>query len=225
MAKINISTKRVAISKAQSQMVAIVSAASFVTVFCLVASHAVLSQNQYTARIISAKEKANDQLQKDIDAYDDLVKSYKKFETASTNIIGGSRSGTGQNDGRNSKLVLDSLPNEYDFPALTSTIEKILDGQSLKISGVSGTDDQLNQEANSKSPTPTPVVMPFSFSVAEANYQSIQDLIGKLQTSIRPIQIDTLDLSGGVNNMTLNVSAHTYFQPSKSLDITKKVVK
>jgi hypothetical protein len=39
------------------------------------------------------------------------------------------------------------------------------------------------------------------------------------------LQIDTLNISGGAGNMTVNVTAHTYYQPAKSLTITKKVIK
>jgi hypothetical protein len=49
--------------------------------------------------------------------------------------------------------------------------------------------------------------------------------LDKLQNSIRPISIDTIDISGGQNNMTATISAHTYFQPIKTVGITKKVVK
>ena len=77
-----ISTKRLAISKANAQMVGIVAVAAFVTVFCLVASKAVFSQNRYQARVISAKEKAHKQLQDNINNYNNLAKAYKSFRCA-----------------------------------------------------------------------------------------------------------------------------------------------
>ena len=67
--------------------------------------------------------------------------------------------------------------------------------------------------------------MPFSFTVSNANYTSVSQLITKLQQSTRPIQIDSFDLTGGSSNMTLTVNAHTYYQPAKSVSITKKVIK
>jgi hypothetical protein len=225
MPKVDISTKHVAINKANAQMVAVVAVASFITVFCLVASKAVLSQNQYQGRVSKAKEKAHQQLQKNIKAFDSLVVSYKAFDGTSTNVIGGNASGTGDNDGSNSKLILDALPSTYDFPALTSSLEKILHDQSLKIGSITGTDDQINQQSNSESSSPQPIAVPFSFTVNNANYSSVQQLIAKLQVSIRPIQVDKLTISGGANNMTLTVNGHTYFQPAKSLSITKQVVK
>jgi hypothetical protein len=220
-----ISTKRIAISKANAQMVAIVAIAAFVAVFCLVASRAVFSQNRYQARVITAKEQANDQLEENIETFSNLQTAYKAFDSTSTNVIGGNSAGGGDNDGSNSKIILDSLPPNYDFPALTSSVEKILKDNNLKVTDITGTDDQLNQQNNSSSPTPKPVSIPFSFTITNANYTSIGQLVTKLQRSVRPIQIESIELSGGINDMTATINAKTYFQPAKNVTITKKVVK
>jgi hypothetical protein len=220
-----ISTKRVAISKANAQMVGIVAGAAFISIFCLVAAHAAWTTNRYQAKVTGVKEKAHKQLLANISNFNSLQTSYKAFDATSTNAIGGNSNGTGDNDGKNSKLVLDALPASYDFPALTSSIEKILTNSNLTITNITGTDDQLNQQSNTSSPTPQPVPMPFSFQVNHANYQQVQQLITRLEQSIRPIQIDSLTVAGGSSNMTVTVNAHTYYQPGKNLNITKQVVK
>lgn len=225
MATPQISTKRLAITKANAQTVAVVAIASFISIFCLVAAHAVWSQNAYQSRVISAKQKANDQLNTNLKAVSNLMASYKTFVSTPTNVIGGNPNGTGQNDGDNAKIILDALPSTYDFPALTSSLEQILTSGNYKINSISGTDDELNQQANTTSPNPQPVSMPFTFSISNANYASIQQLINQLQVSIRPIQIDSITLTGGGNNMQLSVTAHTFYQPGKSLTITKKVIR
>ncbi len=219
-------TKRLAISKANAQTVAIVAVAAFITVFCLVATKAAWGQNRYQARVTTAKEKAHKQLVQNTKAFNSLVSSYKDFDASSTNVLGGnSDGGTGDNDGKNSKIVLDALPSAYDFPALTSTLEKILSAQNFKVTNITGIDDQLSQQTNGSSPTPQPVAMPFSFALSNADYNSVNKLIDTLQKSIRPIQIDSITMAGGSSNMTVTVNAHTYFQPAKSLDIKKQVVK
>jgi hypothetical protein len=225
MADTQISTKRLAISKANAQMVGIVAAAAFVTIFCLVASNAVFSQNRYQARVISAKEKAHKQLQDNIDNYGNLATAYNAFDNAPTNVIGGTKNGKGDNDGSNSKIILDALPATYDFPALTSSIEKVLKDNNLKVTSITGTDDQLAQQNNKGSANPQPVQIPFTFTVSNASYASVNQLMAKLQQSIRPLQIDTMDASGSQNNMTVTVSAHTYYQPAKNVSITKEVVR
>lgn len=174
-------TKRVAITKAQARMVAFVAVASFITIFCLVAAKTIFSQTQYQSRVAAADNTAHLQLQKNIAAFSSLSSSYNNFVNSSTNIIGGSSSGSGNNNGDNAQIILDALPDSYDFPALTASIEKILTDRGFQITGISGTDDQLNQQSNTSSSTPQPVSMPFSFSVDNASYASIGQLMTALQ--------------------------------------------
>lgn len=225
MADTQMVTKRLAITNSNAQMVIVVAVASFVVIFCLVASKAVWSQNQYQARVTAKKETATKQLKANIRAYDTLAESYQAFVSKPNNVIGGSSNGTGDKDGDNAKIILDALPSTYDFPALTSSLEKILTTSGLKITSITGTDDQVGQQGNSLSNNPKAVSMPFAFTVSDTNYNAVSQLITTLQQSIRPIQIDSINLNGGASNMTLTITAHTYYQPGKSLDITKEVVK
>lgn len=221
MGKMQISTKRIAIDKANTQVVIAAGIAAFITVFSLVASQALMAQTNYLNKVIGKKEAAHKQLKSNIAAADQLVASYQKFTAEPVNAIGGKSNGNGENDGDNATLVLDALPSSYDFPALTSSLEKILTGRGLKIASISGTDEQATQGLSQSSANPQPVPMSFNFSVSDASYTSIQDLIAKLQTSIRPLSIDTLSVTGGANNMQLVVTGHTYYQPGKSLSIKK----
>ena len=224
MAKSVISTKRIAITKAQAQMVGIVAGAAFISIFCLIASRAVFSTNQYQAKVVTAKEKARNQLQDNLESFKDLRSSYRSFDGKNPNVLGANRNGTAQNEGNNAKIVLDALPPAYDFPALASSLEKILKDKNFNISSISGTYDQLTQQ-NTTSPTPTPVEIQFSFSVTKASYTSVQDLIKTLEKSIRPMQIDSITLSGDVSDMALTVKAKSYYQPGKSVNIKKETVK
>lgn len=225
MAKVDNSTKRVAISRANAQMIAVLGVASFVTVFCLFAAKAVWSQNSYQSRIVSAKELANNTLEKNIENYSKLASAYNEFNKATPNVIGGVPGAAGDNDGNNAKIILDSLPSSYDFPALTSSIEKLVIKNNLKLSSITGVDDQINQQNTKAQATPKEVPIPFAFAVKDANYTSVKALINSLGRSIRPMHIDTIEVSGGGNDMTVTVNAHTYYQPAKDVSITKKVIK
>lgn len=225
MASSKISMKHVAIDKANARTVATVAVCIFVVIFSLVAARSVWSQTRYQAKVIGAKEKAHQQLDKNLKAFDSLVASYKAFDSTSTNVIGGNSSGNGNNDGPNSKIILNALPSTYDFPGLTSSLEKIFKDQGLTVSSITGTDDELNQKGNTSSATPQPVEIPFSFTVSNANYASIEKLVTRLQQSIRPIQVDAMILSGGASDMTATINAHTYYQPGRNVEITKQVVK
>ena len=218
------SAKRLMIDQANAKIVAYVSVAAFIVVFSLVATKTLISQASYQNHVISKKRAAVTQLKADISATGQLKTAYDAFTGASQNVLGGNTSGTGAQDGNNAKIVLDALPSSYDFPGLTTSLEALLGGQGVAITNITGTDDEVAQSTNQSSVTPQPVPMPFSVSV-QGDYASIQNVINALQNSIRPMQLLTLNLSGNQDKLTLTVTAQTYYQPAKSLNINKVIVK
>lgn len=224
MARTASSTKRSLISKANSTIVIATATAAFVLVFALVSGKALLSQATYQNRIITEKKKALTQLKSNQNARDSLVASYGAFVDTPENVLGGNPTGTGDQDGDNAKIVLDALPSKYDFPALATSIEKLVNSQSLQILGITGIDEEVAQKDKQTSATPAPISMPFQMQVT-GSYGSIQSLVGVFERSIRPFQMQTIELSGDEGNMVLSVTSQTFYQPEKSLNITTKVVK
>ncbi len=218
------SVKHLLVDKNNKTMVIIVAIASFVTVFSLVASKSLLSQQSYQKRVTTEKEKAVKQLKTNIAAVNELETHYKSFAERPENFIGGSSKGSGDKDGDNARLVLDALPSKYDFPALATSLEKVLTSQNLKIQSISGIDDEVNQGSVKSSESPAPVPMPFQVSFS-GTYAQAAFLLGTLEKSIRPIQVASIDFSGTDKEMHIILSAQTYFQPGKNLQITTKVVK
>jgi len=218
------STKRALIDKANTRIVIYVSVAAFILVFSLVATKTLISQAGYQNRIIAAKRVAVDQLKADITASGQLQNSYDAFTGTSSNAIGGNPNGTGPQDGDNAKIVLDALPSNYDFPGLTTSLENLLTAQNgVKIDSISGTDQEATLGKNVSSSTPTPQPIPFSVSVT-GDYGGIQNVIATFERSIRPIQVQTLNINGTGSNVNMTVTAQTYYQPAKSLNISKKEV-
>jgi hypothetical protein len=218
------SSKRVQIDKASTVIVASLAIASFITVFSLVASKSLLSQRSYQAKVISIKEKARDQLKKNIDATKTLTTAYKSFTGTTQNIIEGDPTGTGPNDGDSAKIVLDALPNVYDFPATINGFTALLSQNGITLTALSGTDDQIAQQGNLVSENPLPVEMPFDINVS-GSYPNIQNLIDVMNRSIRPIKISIMNVSGTDNALSVQMSIKTYYQPGKSVSIKNEVVK
>lgn len=217
------SFKRVQIDKTIATIVLVVSAAAVVAAFSLVSIKALISQHSYQARVIAQQTTALRVAKADVTAAQTLSTAYRAFNGAPFNIIGGSLTGTGPQDGDNSKIILDALPSKYDFPAVISSLEKIAKERGFKIDSLSGTDDVTLSDAVVSS-VPTAVDMPFQLAVT-GSYTSIQDLIGVLDRSIRPISIGTMQLSGSESSISVVVSAKTYYQPAKTLTVNTKVVK
>jgi hypothetical protein len=224
MARTTSFTKRSLIGKANSTMVIATTSAAFVFVFALVAGKSLASQVAYQNRVISTKKVALAQLNTDISARNKLQDSYNAFVVAAPNVLGGDPTVTGDNNGDNAKLVLDALPSKYDFPALTTSLEKIITSQNLKITGITGTDQETIEANKQSSPTPQTVAMPFHVQVS-GPYVSIQSLVDVFLHSIRPFQIQSIELSGDETSMTANISAQTFYQPEKTLKIQEKVVR
>lgn len=216
-----VSLKRIQISKANTMMVVAIAASAFIVVFSLIAARSLWVKRGFQSRLINEKEVAVNQLEQNLATVDELVVAYKTFVDTPDNVIGGNPTGTGERDGDNAKIVLDALPSKYDFPALATSLEKIL-GTKYKIGSISGTDDEIAQattEAGS-----TPIDMPFELS-ATGNYKSIQELLSIFERSIRPIKISSLEVSGTNTELQVSVTAKTYYQPEKTLNIQKKVIK
>lgn len=223
MAKLELSTKRLQINRANAMMVSIIAAASFVSIFSLVASRALLSQRSYQARVTKAKQEASDQLDSNLKAVNSLVTSYKSFVETNDNMLGGNPAGQGPKDGDNARIVLDALPSQYDFPALTTSLENLLQSGGFKIDGLTGTDDEIAQQ-NKTSPNPTSQEMPFNLSVT-TTYDQAPKLIDLFEKSVRPFYFDHLSITGSQSSLKLSIVAKTYYQPAKNLNITTKEVK
>ena len=221
MASKNTSSKWGQINKATAVMVGIIAGASFITVFSLVASNALMSKRSFQAKVIAAKVQARDQLAANIKAVDALAGQYTAFVETSENVLGGNPKGTGEKDGDNARIVLDALPSKYDFPALASSLEKLT--SSYKTSSITASDDELTQSKELVG-TPQLVEMPFELSVS-TDLQSGLNFITTLEKSIRPINIISLSISATEKEISLGIKAKTYYQPAKTLTIGSKEIK
>jgi Tfp pilus assembly protein PilO len=218
--KTNFSVKRLQINKDKTRLVATVAIASAIVVFALITCKSLVSEASYLNRVINEKEKALKQLEENEKAVGSLVESYKAFASQSPNLLGGDPNGEADRDGDNGKLVLDALPSKYDFPALTSSLEKLLTGYT--INSISGSDDVSLQQDSAV--TTGAVEIPFTINVA-SKYEDIQKLTDSFGRSIRPFRIVSMDLAGTSDQIQTEIVARTYYQPEKSLDISTKVVK
>jgi hypothetical protein len=225
MAKTASFTKRALIGKANSTIVIATAVAAFLVVFCGVASKTLISQASYQNRVIAAKKKAFATLQSDLNARDSLVASYRTFVDTPQNVLGGNPEGTGDQDGDNAKIILDSLPSKYDFPALTTSLEKLIESQGLDIVSINGVDEEITQAANQATgDDPQPIPMPIQVQVT-GSYESIKSLINVFERSIRPIQVQKVEINGSEGSMTATIDAQTFYQPEKTLNIKSEVVR
>lgn len=217
-------TKRALIDKANTTTVIAAGIATFLVIFTLVSAKALTSQMAYQNKVIGGKKDTLKRLESNLEARDSLVSSYKAFVATPQNSIGGSTAGTGERDGDNAKIVLDALPSKYDFPALTSSLEKLTAANGLGIETITGIDDEVAQGAQAASSAPQQVPIAFQIKV-KGPYIKLQDFVKATEKSIRPIKVQKQSIMASENGISLDITAETYYQPEKSLELKKEVVK
>ncbi len=219
------SIKKIQIDKDTSNMVIVAAISTFILVFTLVSGNALLKVLTYHNKVINNKTASESQLKTDINSSNSLLNSYQKFNSGDTNIIGGSTSQSGGNNGNNAKIILDSLPSVYDYPALTTSMQSLLSNQGVTITSITGSDLEATYNTSASSSGPANVVViPINISVS-GPYSNIQNVINVIERSIRPIKILNMNISGDQSNVTLTISAQTYFQPATKFNITQELLK
>jgi hypothetical protein len=223
MAEKKVSIKHLQIDKNQSTMLAVIAVAVVVVVFSLFATKSMITKAFYQKRALHARQDVAATLKSNYTAAQTLFTQYKNFANQDPNILGGTVGGSTNLDGQNAVVVLDALPSTYDAPALATSVEKIMSGRNITINSLTITDDPTT---NSDTPqtTPKPKSITFSFE-GTTNFAGGAQLLQDFERSIRPFDINTLEISGTDTQLKLSVGMTTYFQPAKSLNLqaTKEV--
>lgn len=214
----NVSVKHLQLDKSQQSMLAVIAATVVIVVFCLFATKAMIVKGLYQRRVLNARHQVVSQLKSNYDSAQKLVNQYQVFADQDPNMLGGSATGGGNLDGDNARITLDSLPSTYDAPALATSLEKIMTGRHVTIDSISVTDDPV---ANSDKAQASPAVKTITFNFeGTADYNTAAKLLQDFERSIRPFDLNSLEISGTDNAMKLTVGMTTDFQPPKSLDLT-----
>lgn len=227
--KIKITDKKsIELSKDDSTLMAMIAVATIIAVFCLVSAKALLSQASYQRRVINARHAATTQIQANITKGQQLVTQYNNvFQGSSaTNVLGGKNTtdpGAVPPDGTNGSIVLDALPTTYDYPALLTSIEKVVTDDGIGSPTIGGTDQSASAN-NTAVPNPQPVKISLTLS-GTATYDNVQALVKDLERSIRPFDITHITLSGDESNLVVSINFDTYYQPAKSLNVNSMEIR
>jgi hypothetical protein len=225
--KIPTSMKRLQISKIQSNIILTVSIAAAVIVFCMVSVNALLHQAAYQKKVIDARHTSLKQLKDNYNSANALVAQYKSFEESHpVNVIGGKNTTNPKAnapDGDNARIILNALPSKYDFPALVSSLSRILTSNRIGSPAISAVDQSETINANASN---NPAVQPIPLTLSGyGTYNVIRGLVASLERSTRPYDVSAIYITGSQENMTVTISATTYFQPPTSLSSSKEEVR
>jgi len=208
-----LSSKHIQVDKNYAKMVGAIAFAAAIVIFCLVLSNTLVTQIKYQNKVIGLRDKAAKQLKTNVDTAGKLVVAYEAFDSAGESVIA-------TND-KNSKIVLDALPSKYDFPALATSLEYLVQKSGLQMRGIVGSDN--NAAAEQDSVAPKTIEIPFELTVS-GDFTNAQKLVSNLEHSIRPFYISGMTINGSDSSLTVVIKGITYYQPGKKLEIKQTVI-
>ncbi len=167
-------------------------------------------------KVVTAKDKANKQLDADVTAAPQLVQAYANL-------------------GSSKQLVADALPNTSDFPAFIGMMENLSTSVGVNLKSVSPsqvgaaatagtTGGTGTSAANGSSLTPAPQSYDLTLSL-EGNYGNLQKLLKAIEQSARPMRVTAVQLSGSGSNLAMQLDVTTFYQDKATLPIKMETVK
>lgn len=209
--------KRQQISAANKTVFAWIIAASIVIGICGVISQFLLRELFFNNKILSALSKTNTTLTQNIQAYDSLKTDVTKL-VADTNL-------NLLKKGANStalQVIIDALPTEENRSALATSMQnEVLGPAGITLNSFTIADD------GSQGPAATVEgVASFEFTFAmTGSYAQIQQAIHNMERSIRPITVESIELQGSASQLKASITAATYYQPAKNVDLKDVKIK
>lgn len=211
--------KRQQIVAANKMVFAWIVAASLVVGVCGVFVQFLIRQLMFNAKIYGELTSTQSVLQDNIEAYDGLKSSVGKL-LADSNL-------NALRNGENSnalQVVIDALPTEDNRSSFATSMQtKVLGPAGVRI-------DSFSITAQDDAGTATPGAegadfSAFSFSfMITGSYSQLQQAIRNMERSIRPITLKSIALQGTADILQANISAVTYYQSVKDVQLKEKEV-
>lgn len=217
--------KRAQIAKANKVMFISVAIASAVLSLSVVCSYFLIQKLVFNEKILSEKQHTISTLYNDNSVVNQLTNNIRALNSNQSLI-----SNQTSTDDQPIQVVLDALPSSSNSLALGASLQS--DKLLLGVSGLNIESLSMNDTSASNSTTETNTSslstansIGFSFTVTAADNKSFYDALVKLESSIRIINIQTIDIQAGSTTNTMTVNGIAYYQPTKTLTLYNKVVK
>ena len=164
----------------------------------------------YNNNVQAAQRTTQETLEFNLEAYEGLFEDFQVLEEAQ---------GTPRSP--DADIVFDSLPTNYDYPALASSIQKLASSSGVTLRDFRGVDEEGAVPGPSFSPEPHTIEFGVELS---GSYEDIQVFINALDLSIRPFHIELIELRGSEDALRADINIRTYFQPTQNLDYPERTI-
>jgi len=220
--------KRQQIAKANRMMFLWVAGASVVVGIALVVSAFLFQKLMFNEKVLGEKSKTASILVQNNKVVDDLKNQVRVLNTSQA-----LKDAMLPTENEPVQVVLDALPSDANSSALGASLqEKFLKGsglelQSLNVDPVEGV-ELLGDDAVQDASEPTGdnmINFRFAVSTAANNGNALKELLQRLERSIRPISLSTVQIETQGERLVLEVAGSSYYEPAKTVELKSKTVK
>lgn len=210
--------KRQQIQTANKTMFLWIAGAAVALAMAVVGGQLLVRESLFNGKIISEKGKTLETLDDNIAAVEGLKTEVNKL-TANSDL---SRLKTADNDTA-LQVIIDALPTADDRTALGASLQQVILARSgVTIDSISVTESGVQEEVITGDAS-TPSEITFSFTII-GDYDRIRSALRDIERSIRPINIENIEVQGTAQSLQATISAKTYYLPPKTVQLGSKEV-
>lgn len=218
--------KRQQIAGTRKEVLMWVAIASAVVVICLVVGMNIFQRIQYQMKVNTEISKTAKTMETNVKAIDGLIKNVNDLRANRLLTAPGLKA----DDSTVFQVVIDALPTENDSVSLSSSLQnKILNRSGVTIEQIS-VDGESSSSSNDDDEVTTsnvefPVAQPINFRISiVGTYESIKQTLTDIERTIRPIIINSLEISGTDDRLTATIQATTYYSSNVNFQVGEKEV-
>lgn len=218
--------KRQQIAGTRKEVLMWVAIASAVVVICLVVGMNIFQRIQYQMKVNAEISKTAKTMESNVKAIDGLIKNVNDLRANRLLTAPGLKA----DDSTVFQVVIDALPTENDSVSLSSSLQnKILNRSGVTIEQIS-VDGESSSSSNDDDEVTTsnvefPVAQPINFRISiVGTYESIKQTLADIERTIRPIIINSLEISGTDDRLTATIQATTYYSSNVNFQVGEKEV-
>lgn len=216
--------KRQQIDSSKQMMFIFVAGAAFLVGASAVISYFLVKQIIFHANIIAVKGGTINQIEKNIQAAEDLKGNLRVLETnEALNSVKLSENSPSL------QPILDALPAEPNADALGAALQRnFIDpvgGLNISSMSIDGDISVSESDGDDEGVSSGEAFHTFSLDV-NGSLEQLQELLRRFERSIRVIQITSLEFQAGDDNQhNLKITAKVPYYQSRSVELEEKVVK
>ncbi|MEP6710110.1 MAG: hypothetical protein ABJA64_00130 [Candidatus Saccharibacteria bacterium] len=219
--------KRQQIAKANRMMFVWVACVSAVVGVAAVASVFLFQKMIFNEKVLAEKQKTASILRDNNAAVDGLKANVRVLNT--NQALLDSRA---QTDDKPLQVILDALPADANSSALGASLQEVLlksDGvtiESLTVNPVAGVEASQDSASSGDVSSGTNTI-DFSFTVSAGANQAnaLRDLLRRLESSIRAIDVQSLTVEMQGSKILLTAQAQAFYEPAITAGLKDKVVR